>query len=204
MTFTSFGASFGVSFAPGIALIAVDCQNDFADPKGTLYVTGGGVVVDKISATVTKAATAGTPVFYTQDWHPADTPHFAKDGGIWPVHCVAGTWGAEFYPDLVVNGPVIRKGMHGEDGYSGFTMRDPVSGEESATELENLLREANVERLVVGGLALDYCVKSTALDAVRLGFQTSVPLELTAAVNLNPNDGDAAVAQMRAGGVEVS
>lgn len=204
MTFTSFGASSGVSFAPGIALIAVDCQNDFADPKGTLYVTGGGVVVDKISATVTKAAAAGTPVFYTQDWHPADTPHFAKDGGIWPVHCVAGTWGAEFYPDLVVNGPVIRKGMHGEDGYSGFTMRDPVSGEESATELENLLREANVERLVVGGLALDYCVMSTALDAVRLGFQTSVPLELTAAVNLNPNDGDAAVAQMRAGGVEVS
>lgn len=193
-----------VSFGPHIALIAVDCQNDFADPKGTLYVTGGGTVVDKVSAAVTEAAAAESPIFFTQDWHPADTPHFAKDGGIWPVHCVAGTWGAEFYPDLLVNGPVIRKGMHGEDGYSGFTMRDPVGGQETATELESLLREVGVERVVVGGLALDYCVMATALDAVRLGFQAEVRLELTAPVNLNPNDGDAAVAQMRVAGVEIS
>jgi nicotinamidase/pyrazinamidase len=193
-----------VSFGPHIALIAVDCQNDFADPKGTLYVSGGEKVVDRVSAAVTEAAASASPVFFTQDWHPADTPHFAKDGGIWPVHCVAGTWGAEFSPDLLVNGPVIRKGMHGEDGYSGFTMRDPVSGEETATELETLLREASIERVVLGGLALDYCVMSTALDAVRLGFQAQVLLELTAPVNLNPNDGDAAVAQMRVAGVEIS
>jgi nicotinamidase/pyrazinamidase len=192
-----------VAVGAGTALIAVDCQNDFADASGTLYVTGGEAVVDRVSAAVSEAAMTGSPVFYTQDWHPEDTPHFAKDGGIWPVHCVAGTWGAEFHPNLAVNGPVVRKGSNGEDGYSGFTMRDPSTGEETPTELEGLLREAGVERVVVTGLALDYCVMATALDATRLGFPSRVPLELTAAVNLNPNDAEAAIAQLRAAGVEV-
>lgn len=192
-----------VSFGPGTALIAVDCQNDFAEPTGTLYVTGGEAVVEAVSGAVHRALEAGSAVFYTQDWHPQDTPHFAKDGGIWPVHCVGGTRGAEFHSDLIVNGPVIRKGTHGEDGYSGFTMRDPVAGRQTSTELEGLLREAGIHRVVVSGLALDYCVKATALDALALGFEALVPLEWTAAVNLNPNDGDAAVAQLRAAGVEV-
>lgn len=193
----------GVSFGPGTALIAVDCQNDFAEPAGTLYVDGGEAVVDAVNRAVEDALASGAAVFYTQDWHPEDTPHFAKDGGIWPVHCVGGTRGADFHANLIVNGPVIRKGTHGEDGYSGFTMRDPVSGEETSTELEGMLREAGVKRVVVAGLALDYCVKATALDAVALGFEAVLPLDWTAAVNLNPNDGDAAVAQMRAAGVEV-
>lgn len=192
-----------VSFGPGAALIAVDCQNDFAEPTGTLYVNGGEAVVEAVSGAVQRALEAGAAVFYTQDWHPEDTAHFAKDGGIWPVHCVGGTRGAEFHADLIVNGPVIRKGTHGEDGYSGFTMRDPVSGEETKTELDSMLREASVHRVVVAGLALDYCVKATAIDAIALGFEALVPLEWTAAVNLNPNDGDAAVAQLRAAGVEV-
>ena len=89
---------------------------------------------------------AGSPVVYTQDWHPPSTPHFAKDGGIWPVHCVADTWGAQLHPDLVVRGPVVRKGTGGEDGYSGFSMRDPETGETSPTELDGLLREAGAER----------------------------------------------------------
>lgn len=192
-----------VAFGADIALIVVDCQNDFGDPNGSLYVNGGEAVIDRVNAAVAEAAAANSPVFYTQDWHPEDTPHFAKDGGVWPVHCVAGTWGAEFHPNLTVNGPVVRKGSNGEDGYSGFTMRDPASGEETPTELEAMLRDAGVEQVVVSGLALDYCVMATALDAARLGFPASVPLELTAAVNLNPNDADAAIAQLHAAGVEV-
>ncbi|HEY7564197.1 MAG TPA: isochorismatase family protein [Acidimicrobiia bacterium] len=192
-----------VAFGADIALIVVDCQNDFGDPNGSLYVNGGEAVIDRVNAAVAEAAAANSPVFYTQDWHPEDTPHFAKDGGVWPVHCVAGTWGAEFHPNLTVNGPVVRKGSNGEDGYSGFTMRDPASGEETPTELEAMLRDAGVKQVVVTGLALDYCVMATALDAARLGFPASVPLELTAAVNLNPNDADAAIAQLHAAGVEV-
>ncbi|HSL27065.1 MAG TPA: isochorismatase family protein [Acidimicrobiia bacterium] len=190
-------------FDPHTALVVVDCQNDFADPSGSLYVTGADRAIVAINQAIAAALSAGAPVFYTQDWHPPSTPHFEKDGGIWPVHCVAGTTGAELHPDLVVEGPVVRKGANGEDGYSGFTMRDPVSGDETPTELDNLLRAAGVARVVVGGLALDYCVKATAIDAARLGYDTMVPLELTAPVELRPGDGAAAAAAMRESGARV-
>src|SRR5438477_9844061 len=108
---------------------------------------------------VRRAREAGSLLVYTQDWHPASTPHFEKDGGVWPVHCVQGSWGAAFHPDLVVDGEVVRKGTGGEDGYSGFTVRDPTTGEQEDTRLERLLRSRAVERLVIGGLATDYCVK---------------------------------------------
>ncbi|HJW21754.1 MAG TPA: isochorismatase family protein, partial [Candidatus Limnocylindrales bacterium] len=142
------------------------------------------------------ASAAGAFVVYTQDWHPASTPHFAKDGGIWPVHCVGGTWGAELHPALAVLGPSVKKGSNGEDGYSGFTMRDPVSGATTPTELEGLLRERRIGRVVVCGLATDYCVNATALDARRLGFGTEVLQDAVAAVNLEPGDGDRAIAAM--------
>ena len=109
---------------------------------------------------------AGAQVFYTQDWHPPSTPHFAKDGGVWPVHFVQGTWGAAFHPDLVV-GPdaaVVRKGANGEDGYSGFSMRDPTTGQTIPTQLAGLLTEAGVTSVVIAGLATDYCVNATAID----------------------------------------
>lgn len=122
-----------VAYGPGVALIVVDIQNDFADPKGTLYVKGGEAVVPVANREIERAVTAGSPVFYTQDWHPQSTPHFKKDGGIWPVHCVGGTWGAEFHPSLKIEGEVIRKGTEGEDGYSGFASRDPKSGDQRAT-----------------------------------------------------------------------
>jgi len=117
-----------VDFGRNTALIVVDVQNDFADPSGALYVRGGEEVVQVANREIERALAAGSPVFYTQDWHPPSTPHFAKDGGIWPVHCVAGTWGAGFHPGLEVVGPSVRKGSNGEDGYSAFTMRDPASG----------------------------------------------------------------------------
>lgn len=185
------------------ALVVVDVQNDFADPDGSLSVPGGTDVVAAANAEVAAAREAGATVVYTQDWHPADTPHFAKDGGAWPVHCVRDTWGAEFAPGLDVSGDVIRKGVGGEDGYSGFTVRDPASGAESSTGLDALLRDAGVERVVVVGLATDYCVKETALDAARAGFTTTVLRDVVRAVDVEPGDGDRALDAMRAAGVEV-
>ena len=187
------------------ALIVVDVQNDFADPAGSLAVRDG--VVDHPPAqraTVRAAVAAGGFVVYTQDWHPASTPHFAKDGGIWPVHCVMGTWGAELHPDLELAGPRVRKGSNGEDGYSGFTMRDARSGQERPTELEGLLRAHAIERVVVCGLATDYCVKATVLDALRLGLPTRVLVDGIAAVNLAEGDGDRALAEMTAAGATLA
>jgi len=191
-------------YDPTTALVVVDVQNDFADPAGSLSVQRAGRILPRVNAHVERAIVAGALVAYTQDWHPPSTPHFAKDGGIWPVHCVAGTWGAELHRDLVVKGPIVRKGSNGEDGYSGFTMRDPTSGEERPTELEGLLREGGVARVVICGLATDYCVNATALDAQRLGFETEVLTSAIAAVDLQPGDGDRALGEMEAAGVRVT
>jgi nicotinamidase/pyrazinamidase len=185
------------------ALIVVDVQHDFADPSGSLSVRGGQEVVPVLNAHAAAARAARGHVVYTADWHPPRTPHFVTDGGIWPVHCVAGTPGAAFHPDLVVDGPVVRKGTNGEDGYSGFTMRDPLSGATMPTELESILRGRGVRRVVVGGLATDYCVKATALDAARLGFETAVLVDGVRAVDLAPGDGDRALEEMTAAGIEL-
>ena len=190
-------------YDPRTALVVVDVQNDFADPAGSLSVSGGDAIVPAVNAEIEAARTAGALIARTQDWHPPSTPHFRKDGGIWPVHCVRDTWGAELHPGLVADGPIVRKGANGEDGYSGFTMRDPVSGETIPTELEALLRERGVERVVVCGLATDYCVRATALDAARLGFETAVLAEAIRAVDLQPGDGALAIEEMAAAGVSV-
>ncbi len=184
---------------PGSALIVVDMQNDFAHPDGSLYVAGADAVLARVNAEIVTAIAAGSPVLYTQDWHPESTPHFEKDGGLWPVHCVAGSWGAEFHARLLVAGPTVKKGANGEDGYSGFTMRDPVTGQTQPTALAGMLGGAS--RVTVVGLALDYCVKETALDAIRLGLHTEVPLDATAAVNIEPHHGPDAVAALVAAGV---
>ena len=192
------------TFGEKTALIVVDMQNDFADPAGSLSVTGGEALVGMVNGEIIRAAAVGAMVVYTQDWHPKSTPHFAKDGGIWPVHCVADTWGAEFHPRLIVAGPTVPKGTNGEDGYSGFTMRDPKTGAVTPTGLAGLLREREIRRVVVVGLALDYCVKATALDSREEGWHTSVPLHLTAPVNLEPHHGEEAVAMLRAADVLVA
>ncbi len=188
-------------YDPRTTLIVVDVQNDFADSGGSLSVGGGAAVIPVVNPEAWAAIRAGGFVAYTQDWHPERTPHFAQDGGIWPVHCVGDAWGSAFHPALEVVGPSVHKGAGGEDGYSGFTMRDPVSGSEAPTELDALLRVRGIERVVVCGLATDYCVKSTALDAVRLGYATTVLLDAIAAVDLAPGDGDRALAEMGAAGV---
>src|SRR5205807_5166286 len=126
-------------------------QNDFADPSGSLYVKGGEHVVDAVNEELASATAAGATVVYTLDWHPPVTPHFQKDGGLWPVHCVAGTWGSRLHPGLTVapGSELVRTGVGGEDGYSGFTEREPLTGEEHVTRLDDILRRRGVARVVV-------------------------------------------------------
>ena len=186
------------------ALIVVDVQNDFADPAGSLAVGAGREVVPVVNAEIEAAVAAGAMVVYTQDWHPPTTPHFRKDGGTWPVHCVGGTWGADLHPDLLVEGPVLRKGTGGEDGYSGFSVRDPQSGRVDATRLDGMLRDRGVHRLVVAGLATDYCVVETVEDARRLGYDVEVLEAGIRPVDLQPGDGGRAIQRMRDAGAAIS
>jgi nicotinamidase/pyrazinamidase len=190
-------------YGPGVALIVVDVQNDFADPAGSLSVRGGADIVPVVNREAALARANGALVVYSQDWHPEHTPHFAADGGVWPVHCVRNTWGAALHPalEVPVDAPIIRKGSNGEDGYSAFTMRDADTGRTISTELEGLLREAGVTSVVVVGLATDYCVQATAADAVRLGFTTTLLTDAVASVDLQPGDGERALAALRDAGV---
>jgi nicotinamidase/pyrazinamidase len=184
------------------ALIVVDVQNDFADPRGSLYVRRGEEVVPFLNREIERAFDGGASVVYTQDWHPPVTPHFRKDGGIWPVHCVRDTWGAQFHPGLRVaeSATIVRKGEDGSDAYSGFSVRDPQSGDVTATRLESILRARNADTLVIAGLATDYCVADTTVDAIKLGHTATVLLEGIRAVDLQLGDGDRAIERMRAAG----
>ena len=191
------------AFDPSVALIIVDVQNDFADPEGSLYVDGGEEILPIVNGLAAEAIAAGAPVVLTKDWHPEATPHFIDDGGVWPRHCVRDTWGAALHPDLIVSGPVVRKGVDGEDGYSGFTVKDPLSDETTATELDRILRDAGATKTVIVGIALDVCVRATAEDAHANGYDVTVVRDATRAVNLEPGDGDRAVEAMAAAGIAV-
>jgi len=177
------------------ALIVVDVQNDFC-PGGSLAVTDGDKVVAPLNKLMNDFLDRGDPVFKTRDWHTARTKHFATYGGTWPVHCVAGTYGAEFHPDLLDDPriTIISKGIdESADGYSGF----------DGTDLARLLREEEVEQVWVGGLATDYCVKHTVLDALHEGFEVKALADDMRAVNLAPNDGAKAIEEMRNAGAEI-
>lgn len=191
------------TYAPSSALVVVDMQHDFADPAGTLYVSGGEDLAAPISLEIAAAQMAGATVVYTQDWHPAHTPHFQADGGLWPVHCVADSEGAALVPGLPVVGPLLRKGTGSEDGYSGFSEVDLATGATKGTDLSTILDEAGVMEVTVVGLAGDWCVKATAIDGVALGYTVTVPLRLTRFVELTPGDTERAVVAMRAVGVSV-
>jgi nicotinamidase/pyrazinamidase len=173
------------------ALIVVDVQNDFC-PGGALAVPEGDAVVEPINVMAREAPF----VVATRDWHPADHGSFAEQGGIWPVHCVAGTSGAELHPgvDAGAIDAVVDKGQGPDhEGYSGF----------EGTSLLELLRDRGVDAVDVAGLALDYCVKATALDARRAGFDVTVHRGATRAVEVTPGDGERAVEELRAAGVSV-
>jgi nicotinamidase/pyrazinamidase len=182
------------------ALILVDVQNDFC-PGGALAVQNGDEVVPVLNRYIERFLDAGLPIFATRDWHPIRTSHFKVYGGIWPVHCVQGTQGAEFHPDLKLTPEItiISAGMApDEDGYSGFLGRDSTG-----RLLVALLRDRGVDRLFVGGLATDYCVKHTVLDAIREGFQVVLIGDAVRGVNLNPDDSTQAIKEMSAAGASV-
>lgn len=169
-------------YDPTTALVVVDMQNDFGHPLGSLFVEGGDTLADGINEEITAVRSAGGVIVLTQDWHPTVTPHFIDDGGVWPTHCVAGTWGAELIDGLDPThaaSAVVRKGTNGEDGYSAFAMREPGGDVDIPTGLAGLLRERQVERVVVCGLATDVCVSATALSAAATGFDTTVLWELS-------------------------
>jgi nicotinamidase/pyrazinamidase len=173
------------------ALIVIDVQNDFC-PGGALAVEAGDQVVDPIN----KMAAEHDLVIATRDWHPPDHGSFEAHGGPWPEHCVQGTQGAELHPEIDRDkvDQVVDKGQDpATEGYSGF----------EGTGLEQLLRSRGIDRVHVAGLALDYCVKNTALDAKRHGFDVVVHRGATRAVNVNPGDDERAVAELREAGVEV-
>lgn len=176
------------------ALIVVDVQNDFC-PGGTLAVPHGDEVVEPLNKQIDQFLQRGAPVYKSRDWHPATTKHFAIYGGTWPVHCVQDTEGAEFHPALREDPriTVISKGLGDTDCYSAF----------DETDLASQLHEQGVEEVVVGGLATDYCVKNTVLDAVKHGFKVKALENAMRAVELQPGDGERAIEEMRAAGAEI-
>lgn len=181
------------------ALVIVDLQNDFC-PGGALGVTGGDAVVPVINRYAERFAAAGAPVFASRDWHPAQTTHFKTYGGVWPSHCVQGTPGAEFHPALTLPAgtAIVSKGMDPrEDSYSCFQAET-----DDGLPFAAALGEAGVSRLFIGGLATDYCVKSTVVDGTQAGFEMIVLEDAVAAVDLAPGDGAKAFDEMRAAGAQ--
>jgi nicotinamidase/pyrazinamidase len=182
------------------ALVIVDVQNDFC-PGGSLAVPEGDQVVAALNEYARRFAAAGAPVFASRDWHPARTTHFVAWGGAWPPHCVQGTPGAEFHRDLVLpsGAEVVSKGMDPErDAYSAF-QAEAADGR----SFGDLLAARGVSRLFVGGLATDYCVKATVLDARRRGLDVVVLDDAVRAVDVNPGDGTRAMDEMIAAGAHV-
>jgi nicotinamidase/pyrazinamidase len=182
---------------PKDGLIIVDVQNDFC-PGGSLAVSEGDAVVPILNSAIEKFTAAGLPVFATRDWHPKKTKHFTTDGGPWPPHCIQGTRGGDFHPGLALNDgvTVVSKGMDAEaDSYSGFQAVDA-----SGIALPELLRRHGIERVFVGGLATDYCVKHTVLDALEHGFKVVLLVDGIRGVDVHPGDSRKALDEMvRAG-----
>jgi len=182
------------------ALLLVDVQNDFC-PGGALAVPGGDTVVAPLSALAARFAASGRPLYASRDWHPARTSHFAPFGGIWPVHCVQGTTGAAFHPQLQLPSAtvILTKGDDpGRDDYSAFSARDTAG-----TPLSELLQRAGINHLYLGGLATDYCVKATGLDLLAAGFAVTVLTDAIAGVELQPGDSANAIAAMVTAGARL-
>jgi len=182
------------------ALLIVDLQNDFC-PGGALAVAGGDAVLPVVNRLAARAAALGLPVYASRDWHPIDSTHFADNGGPWPTHCVAGTAGARLHRDLALpaGAMIVTKGVsRDEHGYSAF--EGTVTGRGA---LLDDLRARGVDHLIVGGLATDYCVRATVLDARRHGLGVTVVEDGVRAVNLAEGAGPRALDEMREAGAEV-
>jgi nicotinamidase/pyrazinamidase len=183
------------------ALVIIDVQNDFC-PGGALPVTDGDQVVPALNRYIETFTRSNLPIIATRDWHPEKTKHFKAYGGLWPPHCIQGTTGAEFHAnlDLPPHVVIVSSGTGpDEEGYSGFEGRD-----DKGASLADILRTNRVDRIFVGGLATDYCVKHTVLDGLKQGFKVTVLKDAIRGVNLKPDDSDRALAEMREAGADVT
>jgi nicotinamidase/pyrazinamidase len=183
------------------ALVIVDPQIDFC-PGGALPVVDGDKIMPVLNQYIGKFRQAGMPIFLTRDWHPKKTSHFSTGGGPWPPHCIQGTQGAQFHPHLKLplKVVIVSAGMGSdEDGYSGFLGRD-----DQGAKLADLLRQRGVERIFVGGLATDYCVKHTVIDGLKEGFKVVLLEDAVRGVNLQPDDSKQAIEEMVRSGAEVA
>jgi nicotinamidase/pyrazinamidase len=170
------------------ALIVVDMQNDFL-PGGSLAVPGGGTIIPLLNQYMARFAALHLPIFATRDWHPANHCSFLQQGGPWPPHCVANTSGADFHPELAwpANSHIISKATTPEkDAYSCF----------EDTNLDAMLQSQHIQRLFIGGVAMEYCVLNTVKDALHEGYQVLVLEDAIRAINLKQNDGLQAIETM--------
>jgi nicotinamidase/pyrazinamidase len=189
------GTKLTIKIGSHTALVVVDIQNDFC-PGGALAVTDGDKVVPVLNKYIQLFRSSGGPVIYTRDWHPPDHSSFKTLGGPWPPHCVQGSEGAKFHSDLLqpVEGEIVSKADRKDEAYSFF----------QGTDLAHRLRRlkyrlglrGGIRALFVGGLATDYCVKETVLDALKLGFQVYYLDDASKAVNVKPEDSKLAVKEM--------
>lgn len=170
------------------ALIIVDFQNDFCK-GGTLAVSGFEKIIKPVNNLIQVFTSNIKPIFFTRDWHPKDHSSFLEQGGSWPPHCIAGSIGACIYDEIIVplSTTIVSKAeSKNKDAYSGF----------ENTRLNSLLKDKNVNTVIICGLATDYCVKNTTLDSLNLGYKTIVAEDGIRAVNVNPNDGVTAIEEM--------
>ncbi|MFW6110591.1 MAG: bifunctional nicotinamidase/pyrazinamidase [Thermoproteota archaeon] len=176
------------------ALVVVDIQKDFL-PGGALPVPEGDEIIPKMNTYIEKFEQAGAKIYATRDWHPPNHKSFKSQGGIWPPHCVQNSEGAGFHPDLELpeETDIISVGYKPSlEGYSAF----------EGTNLGQKLEEDGINRLFVGGLATDYCVKHTVIDALKIGMETIVLTDASRGVNKEPNDAQKAIEEMRKTGTE--
>lgn len=178
------------------ALLVIDVQRDFC-PGGALAVRAGDEIIPRLNGVVSAFERLGFPIFYTRDWHPPNHISFNNQGGIWPPHCVQGTAGAEFHPNLIItHGAVIVS--KGEDAmteaYSGF----------QGTDLGPQMKKTGVEEIFIGGLATDYCVKESVLDACKRGFKVTVIEDCIRAVEASLGDGARALGEMERAGARIA
>lgn len=183
------------------ALLVVDVQLDFC-PGGALPVPLGDHVIPVLNRYLQLFVRTGRPIFASRDWHPKESEHFRENGGKWPAHCVQGTPGADFHPELLLpdSTVVITKGTsRWDDGYSALQ-----GVTENGTPFTMLLRRMNLDRLFVGGLATDYCVKQSVLEALAEGFEVTLLTDAIRGVELRHGDSDRAIAEMVEAGADVA
>lgn len=180
------------------ALLIVDLQNDFC-PGGALPVPDGDRIVPRVNRVIRLFERRGLPIIASRDWHPRETRHFKGFGGAWPPHCIQGTKGARFHPDMKLpkGAVIVSKGMDPEeDSYSAFQAMSA-----KGRDLESVLHESYVGDLFVCGLATDYCVRASAIDAFKRGFRVRVLKDAVRGVDVKPGDSEDAIRELKTVGI---